>query len=80
VRQNALDRRVQFLNARLAEAARVRQRMDAGREQTLVHVNVAQPGQEGLIQQQGLDAHLSALFCLKAAAEFLKRDFERLRP
>jgi hypothetical protein len=40
-----------FRDARRAEPRSLRQRMDSGEEQNLIDINVAEAGDEGLIQQ-----------------------------
>lgn len=51
--------------------------MDAGGEQRFVGVYVANPGDEGLAEQDRLD---KAAMPLEAGKEFFKRDGERIRP
>src|SRR5580698_10261320 len=73
-----IDHRLMELrDACSGQSGGVRERMNAGREQNLIDVNIAQPGEERLIQQQRFDARLSFS---ETRRKWSEAHFERLGP
>ena len=74
--ENLLDGRVQALEAEGTEAAGRGQRMEAGKEKGLVHIDIAEAGKDGLVEEKGLQAAAAGT---EAGGERIEGEVEGVR-
>jgi hypothetical protein len=74
--ENLLNRRVQAFEPNGTEAGGRRQRMEAGEEKCLVHINIAKAGKDGLVEEKDLQAAASGT---EAGGQSLGGEIEGVR-